>query len=746
MTKISRQALSIIFITCISFLNAQVQIGSDIDGKASGDFSGTSVSINSNGTVVAIGSYGNDGNGSDAGHVRIYKNDTGVWTQIGADIDGEAANDNSGTSVSLSSDGSTVAIGAPFNNGNGNSAGHVRIFKNISGTWTQVGLDIDGESPGDYSGSSVSLSSDGSTVAIGAPQNDGNGANAGHVRIFKNISGTWTKIGSDIDGEAADDYSAVSVSLSSDGSTVAIGAPYNDGNGSAAGHVRIFKNISGTWTKIGSDIDGEAAGDISGNSVSLSSDGSTVAIGAPFNNGNGDYAGHVRIFKNISGTWTQVGSDIDGEAAYDEAGSSVSLSSDGSTVAIGAPQNDGNGANAGHVRIFKNISGTWTKIGSDIDGEAADDYSAVSVSLSSDGSTVAIGAPYNDGNGSAAGHVRIYKICTIDTLTESITACNSYTWSNGVTYTVSNNTAKDTFVNEGGCDSIVTLDLTINYSSDHIDDVTACDSFIWIDGETYNSNNNSATYKYINSKGCDSIITLNLTILNSSSKIEYISACDIFTSSTGKSWSSSGSYYDTMKNSVGCDSIINYQLTIIISDTIITLQPKDLIVSKSSNAQFMTASNDLNARFQWQTDLGFGFQNLSNAVQYSNVNKSSLTISNVTSSNNNQPFRCIVTSSNCSDTSEIATLTVTETGEIYTVSKESRILVYPNPTKGQLNIKTGTELIGSTFSIYNSNGELVYLGEIKAKLTIIELTSLADGIYLVNINGDLKQTFRVIKE
>jgi hypothetical protein len=240
MSKISRQALSIIFITCISFLNAQVQIGSDIDGKASGDFSGTSVSINSNGTVVAIGSYGNDGNGSDAGHVRIYKNDTGVWTQIGADIDGEAANDNSGTSVSLSSDGSTVAIGAPFNNGNGNSAGHVRIFKNISGTWTQVGLDIDGESPGDYSGSSVSLSSDGSTVAIGAPQNDGNGANAGHVRIFKNISGTWTKIGSDIDGEAADDYSAVSVSLSSDGSTVAIGAPYNDGNGADAGHVRVY--------------------------------------------------------------------------------------------------------------------------------------------------------------------------------------------------------------------------------------------------------------------------------------------------------------------------------------------------------------------------------------------------------------------------------------------------------------------------------------------------------------------------
>ena len=407
MSKINRQALSIIFITCISFLNAQVQIGSDIDGKASGDFSGTSVSINSNGTVVAIG-----GTGNYAGRVSIYKNVSGVWTQIGSDINGEATDDRFGNSVSISDDGSVIAIGAHQNDGNGSASGHVRVYENDNGVWTQIGADIDGEASSDLSGHSVSLSSDGSTVAIGAPFNNGNGDYAGHVRIFKNISGTWTKIGSDIDGEAAGDYSGRSVSLSSDGSIVAIGAHGNDGNGSYAGHVRIYKNISGTWTQIGSDIDGEAAVDYSGWSVSLSSDGSTLAIGAPYNYGNGNYEGHVRIYKNISGTWTQVGSDIDGEAAYDEAGSSVSLSSDGSTVAIGAPYNYSNGDYAGHVRIYENISGTWTKIGSDIDGEAADDYSAVSVSLSSDGSTVAIGAPYNDGNGADAGHVRVYTIGT----------------------------------------------------------------------------------------------------------------------------------------------------------------------------------------------------------------------------------------------------------------------------------------------------------------------------------------------
>ena len=279
----------------------------------------------------------------------------------------------------------------------------------LAQTWTQVGSDIDGEAAGDECGYSVSLSSDGSTVAIGARYNDGNGSYSGHVRVYKNISGTWTQQGSDIDGEATGDQSGWSVSLSSDGSTVAIGASSND-NGTDAGHVRIYKNISGTWTQIGLDIDGEAAGDESGWSVSLSSDGSTVAIGAFLNSGNGAYSGHVRIYKNISGTWTQVGSDIDGEAAYDGSGISVSLSSDGSTVAIGAYANGGNGAHAGHVRIYKNISGTWTQVGSDIDGEPAHAGSGISVSLSSDGSTVAIGAYANGGNGANAGHVRVYSL------------------------------------------------------------------------------------------------------------------------------------------------------------------------------------------------------------------------------------------------------------------------------------------------------------------------------------------------
>ena len=76
------------------------------------------------------------------------------------------------------------------------------------------------------------------------------------------------------------------------------------------------------------------------------------------------------------------------------------MNSDGNTVAIGASNNDGNGGNSGHVRIFNWNGSNWVQLGSDIDGEAADDRSGYSVSLNADGNTVAIGAYGNDGNGS----------------------------------------------------------------------------------------------------------------------------------------------------------------------------------------------------------------------------------------------------------------------------------------------------------------------------------------------------------
>jgi|AntDeeMinimDraft_5_1070356.scaffolds.fasta_scaffold01106_2 hypothetical protein len=391
------------------------QLGQDIDGEANNDESGSSVSMSADGLTVAIGAYDNDANTSydldNRGHVRVYDLSGDIWTQRGQDIDGEAAYDESGESVSMSADGNTVAIGAPQNDGNGNKAGHVRVYDWSGTIWTQRGLDIDGEEASDRSGTSVSMSGDGNIVAIGARNNDGNGgAFSGHVRVYDWSGTVWTQRGLDIDGEEANDRSGTSVSMSAEGNTVAIGAPFNNGNATSSGHVRVYDWSGTVWTQRGLDIDGEDSGDNSGKSVSMSADGNTLAIGAiGVGGGNGASQGHVRIY-NWSGTvWTQRGLDIDGEDGLDRSGESVSMSADGNTVAIGATTNDGNGNGSGHVRVYDWSGTVWTQRGLDIDGEDGGDGSGKSVSMSADGNTLAIGAPDNAGNGIRSGHVRVYR-------------------------------------------------------------------------------------------------------------------------------------------------------------------------------------------------------------------------------------------------------------------------------------------------------------------------------------------------
>ena len=106
------------------------QIGQDIIGEANGDEFGCSVSLSDDGKTIAVGAWGADVNGVASGHVKVYQMDDSVsgWIQLGNSINGEAAYDNSGWSVSLLADGNTVAIGSPINDNNGDASGHVRVF------------------------------------------------------------------------------------------------------------------------------------------------------------------------------------------------------------------------------------------------------------------------------------------------------------------------------------------------------------------------------------------------------------------------------------------------------------------------------------------------------------------------------------------------------------------------------------------------------------------------------------------
>jgi hypothetical protein len=370
------------------------QKGSDIDGEAYNDKSGYSVSM-PDANTMAIGAVYNDGSGITAGHVRVYVWNGSAWAQKGADIDGEAAWDESGFSVSMP-DANTVAIGAPQNKGKGSESGHVRVYTWNGTAWAQKGTDIDSEAAGDRSGRSISMP-DANTLAIGAIQNDGSASNAGHVRVYTWSGTAWVQKGADIDGEAAGDASGYSVSMP-DANTVAIGAIRND----TAGHVRVYTWSGTAWVQKGADIDGEAADDASGYSVSMP-DANTVAIGAPFNDGSAFNAGHVRVYAWNGSAWAQKGADIDGEAERDASGSSVMMP-DANTVAIGAPDNNGSGSQVGHVRVYTWNGTAWVQNGADIDGEADYDNSGGSVSMP-DANTVAIGARNHD----TAGHVRVYS-------------------------------------------------------------------------------------------------------------------------------------------------------------------------------------------------------------------------------------------------------------------------------------------------------------------------------------------------
>ena len=117
--------------------------------------------------------------------------------------------------------------------------------------------------------------------------------------------------------------------------------------------------------------------------------------------------------------------------------------------------------------------------------------------------------------------------------------CDSYTWIDGVTYTSSNNTATHTLTNSVGCDSVVTLDLTILNSTVGTDVITACDSYTWIDGITYTNSNNAATHTLTNAVGCDSVVTLDLTINYTTTGTDVITACDSLTWIDGVTYTSS---------------------------------------------------------------------------------------------------------------------------------------------------------------------------------------------------------------
>ncbi|CAJ1935046.1 unnamed protein product [Cylindrotheca closterium] len=325
------------------------------------------------------------------------------------------SNDIAGNSVAVSGDGMVFAFGLKSEN----SVNRVIVYQDDGEGGRDSRPQLSGLQSGDDFGHSIALSGDGLVMAVGIPNSSivgtvAEGAGSVQVYLFDPTGRTWTPMGDAIVGSVLQESGRFghSVSLNDNGDILAVGAPL-------ATRVSIFRFENNEWVKMGGDITvSEYRAAWHGWSVSLSSDGLVVAVGGPTNQDTMDEAGACRIYEFVNNNWQQRGQAILGGQRHGLLGTSVSLSGDGSVVAMGAmnyelPEAYSNkedevfhyGLNAGAVFVFEySPEGNWTLLGKPIFGNAAFDRFGRSVSLTKDGKKLAIGAP-EQGEG---GQVRLF--------------------------------------------------------------------------------------------------------------------------------------------------------------------------------------------------------------------------------------------------------------------------------------------------------------------------------------------------
>jgi hypothetical protein len=348
------------------------------------------------------------------------------------------AADEFGSAVALSADGNTLAVGAVGEDSNATGvnwdetnnsaagAGAVYVFARVGGAWTQQAY-VKASNTGalDMFGSALALSADGNTLAVGAPGeanivgNEGNdsGPGAGAVYVFTRAGTAWAqraylKAFNPVQGTEF----GRSVALSADGDTLAAGAP---GESAASGAAYVFTRTGFVWTlKNLLTASTPNNGDRFGGVVALSGDGNTLAVGAPREASSattidGDEtdnlapsAGAVYVFGRIGNLWPQQAYVKASNAeTLDLFGSSIALSGDGNTLAVGA-QLEASGAkgingnetnnsadNSGAVYVFSRTGPTWVKQAYlKASNAEADDQFGLALALSSDGNTLAVGS------------------------------------------------------------------------------------------------------------------------------------------------------------------------------------------------------------------------------------------------------------------------------------------------------------------------------------------------------------------
>lgn len=202
-------------------------------GDDENDVFGMSLDMSGDGNHVICGAWINVDGTTKEGYAKVFQFENLVWSQLGQTISGEVAGIFTGASTSISYNGSVVAVGSWGNNENGNNSGEVEIFELVNDNWQPLGADIQGSGAFERFGWAIDLSDDGTILAVGAPQEN-------NTRFFKFENGNWNMVGNAIPGAAVNDDFGYSVDLSSDGTKVVIGDPNNNVNGSDSGFSQVY--------------------------------------------------------------------------------------------------------------------------------------------------------------------------------------------------------------------------------------------------------------------------------------------------------------------------------------------------------------------------------------------------------------------------------------------------------------------------------------------------------------------------
>lgn len=362
------------------------KMGVDIDGTLDLESQGSLVALSDDGRTLATLS------GSAAGYtiseslsrLKIYSWNGSTWTQKGTTIQSSygLGNPKMG-SMHMSGNGSRVAV-SDYNvdptESLGLGWGHVRIYGWSGSSWTAVGTPIVYQNEENLYMSSVSMNLTGDTVAIAAPemdvpnQNGGYYLRAGMVRVYKWNGSSWLQRGQNISTNSINSATGGGgVSLSDDGNTLAVGTIAN-------GIVSVYGWNGSSWVKKGADIQGKVAGDLFGGGVCLSSDGNTVCGGSPPAPGSED--GYTSVYSWNGSSWSQKGPDIVWGLT------SLSMSKSGGVVAMGSSFMNGNG----RARVYSWTGSSWRLMGKEFRGDFQS-RNGQSISISGNGSVVAVGNP-----------------------------------------------------------------------------------------------------------------------------------------------------------------------------------------------------------------------------------------------------------------------------------------------------------------------------------------------------------------